>query len=240
MQLFRISRVDSSVSDNPHILFRVSNMGRQLTGKLAVWLATIGETTTYTELNEYLADPLNEAQVRKLMTMHVSADFLFDWYLEDNTVISTVMESTIGAKWLGARDYVCDKFMNYKIDSPDLLLYDSGDEKTATTGGWGYNSSLSPSASYPTFAGTYTNTSDHMEYVTTNQPILRASILTANNAIDVTNYGTCKIDISSYEGATDTNIIACGFIVKQAMYMEKLVVIILPVKTRLFHNLAHF
>lgn len=88
---------------------------------LSGWLETIGKTTTETSLLAYLNDVNNQADIRELMTRHVSADYLYDWYANIPSVLDDVMNSTYGAKWLGLRDYVCDKFMANETAKATML-----------------------------------------------------------------------------------------------------------------------
>lgn len=92
---------------------------------LSGWLKTIGKTTTETNLLVYLNDVNNQADIRELMTRHVSADYLYDWYVTIPSVLDDVMASTYGAKWLGLRDYVCDKFMANETAKATMLNSDN-------------------------------------------------------------------------------------------------------------------
>lgn len=71
-------------------------------------------SSSYESLEDVFKD---EVAVRQLMTKHASSDFLYNWYLKEKdknkpvTILDAIMNSEYGAKWLGLRDYVCDKFM---------------------------------------------------------------------------------------------------------------------------------
>lgn len=72
------------------------------------WLQQADITDTFGSLENVLT---SEVTVRKLMTIHASADYLYAWCLYDSSILNTIMSSKNGAKWLGLRDYICDKFM---------------------------------------------------------------------------------------------------------------------------------
>lgn len=86
------------------------------------WLIRGGVTETFASFEAVLAD---QPTVRKLMTVHASCDFLYEGYLVDSTVLDTVMASTYGAKWLGLRDYACDKFMANETAKATMLSSDN-------------------------------------------------------------------------------------------------------------------
>lgn len=82
------------------------------------WLNRGRVEKTFTSLDDVLAD---QPTVRQLMTVHASCDYLYECYLTDNTILDTIMNSTYGAKWLGLRDYVCDKFMSNETAKATML-----------------------------------------------------------------------------------------------------------------------
>lgn len=46
------------------------------------------------------------------MTIHASSDYLVDWLTTDSTSMSLFISNATAMKWIGLRDYVCDKLMN--------------------------------------------------------------------------------------------------------------------------------
>ena len=86
------------------------------------WLNRGRVEKIFTSLDDVLAD---QPTVRQLMTIHASCDYLYESYLTDNTILDTIMNSTYGAKWLGLRDYVCDKFMANETAKVTMLNSDN-------------------------------------------------------------------------------------------------------------------
>ena len=82
------------------------------------WLNLGRVEKTFTSLDDVLAD---QPIVRQLMTVHASCDYLYKSYLTDNTILDTIMNSTYGAKWIGLRDYICDKFMANETAKATML-----------------------------------------------------------------------------------------------------------------------
>lgn len=72
------------------------------------WLASANITKPFISLADVLAD---ETVVRELMTKHASADYLIDWYENDNAIVDTFVASANAMKWIGHRDYLCDKLL---------------------------------------------------------------------------------------------------------------------------------
>lgn len=72
------------------------------------WLASASIADTFGSLENVIAD---EATVRTLMTKHTSCDYLYNWYSNNSSILSTILSNTNTVKWFGLRDYVCDKFM---------------------------------------------------------------------------------------------------------------------------------
>lgn len=59
----------------------------------------------YTDLEDVFAD---EAAVRRLMTIHASADYLIEMVTDDVDTIDDFVANDTAMKWIGLRDYVCD------------------------------------------------------------------------------------------------------------------------------------
>ena len=67
------------------------------------WAASAGITTSYASLAALIAD---EKAVRQLMTAHASVDYFAN--CPDSTIISTVINNDLCAKWINLRDYALD------------------------------------------------------------------------------------------------------------------------------------
>ncbi|MDO4800602.1 MAG: hypothetical protein Q4A15_00405, partial [Prevotellaceae bacterium] len=72
------------------------------------WLASANITKPFSSLADVLAD---ETVVRELMTKHASADYLLDWSENDNAIVDTFVANANAMKWIGLRDYICDKLL---------------------------------------------------------------------------------------------------------------------------------
>lgn len=72
------------------------------------WLDAANITKSFSSLDDVLAD---ETVVRELMTKHASADYLIDWYENDNAIVDTFVANVNAMKWIGHRDYICDKLL---------------------------------------------------------------------------------------------------------------------------------
>ena len=74
------------------------------------WLKAADIADTFGSLENVLAD---EKTVRELMTKHASADKLIQWYNANPSKfpLSTFTSSRIAMKWIGLRDYICDKML---------------------------------------------------------------------------------------------------------------------------------
>ncbi len=59
----------------------------------------------YTDLEDVFAD---EVAVRRLMTIHASADYLIEKVTDDIDTIDDFTANDTAMKWIGLRDYVCD------------------------------------------------------------------------------------------------------------------------------------
>ena len=70
------------------------------------WVTLGGlDPTDYASLSEVFAD---EVAVRRLMTIHASADYLIEKVTDDIDVIDDFVANDTAMKWIGLRDYVCD------------------------------------------------------------------------------------------------------------------------------------
>ena len=74
------------------------------------WLKAADIADTFGSLENVLAD---EKTVRELMTKHASADKLIQWYNANPSKfpLNTFTSSRIAMKWIGLRDYICDKML---------------------------------------------------------------------------------------------------------------------------------
>lgn len=70
------------------------------------WVTLGGlDPTDYASLSEVFAD---EVAVRRLMTIHASADYLIEKVTDDVDAIDDFTANDTAMKWIGLRDYVCD------------------------------------------------------------------------------------------------------------------------------------
>lgn len=70
------------------------------------WVTLGGlDPTDYASLSEVFAD---EVAVRRLMTIHASADYLIEKVTDDIDTIDDFTANDTAMKWIGLRDYVCD------------------------------------------------------------------------------------------------------------------------------------
>lgn len=70
------------------------------------WVTRGGlDPTDYTDLEDVFAD---EVAVRRLMTIHASADYLIEKVTDDVDEIDDFTANDTAMKWIGLRDYVCD------------------------------------------------------------------------------------------------------------------------------------
>lgn len=70
------------------------------------WVTLGGlDPTDYASLSEVFAD---EVAVRRLMTIHASADYLIEKVTDDVDTIDDFTANDIAMMWIGLRDYVCD------------------------------------------------------------------------------------------------------------------------------------
>ena len=76
----------------------------------------------YTSLADVLAD---ERAVRQLMTKHASADILADEMIKNRAGFrAKITASKTAMKWIGLRDYICDKLLADAETQSDLLASD--------------------------------------------------------------------------------------------------------------------
>jgi hypothetical protein len=70
------------------------------------WVTLGGlDPTDYASLSEVFTD---EVAVRRLMTIHASADYLIEKVTDDIDTIDDFVANDTAMKWIGLRDYVCD------------------------------------------------------------------------------------------------------------------------------------
>ena len=105
----------------------------EMYGRYAVTLAgdfnwkkwvTVGGLSAdgYASFNDVLAD---ERAVRQLMTKHVSADILADAMIKNRAGFRAKITASKNAmKWIGLRDYICDKLLDNAGAQADLLASD--------------------------------------------------------------------------------------------------------------------
>lgn len=76
----------------------------------------------YTSLADVLAD---EKAIRQLMTKHASADILADEMIKNRAGFrAKITASKTAMKWIGLRDYICDKLLADEGAQEDLLASD--------------------------------------------------------------------------------------------------------------------
>lgn len=107
-----------SVDTEPLLEWGTYNVTLESGFNFREWLNRGRVEKTFTSLDDVLAD---QPTVRQLMTIHASCDYLYESYLTNNTILDTIMASTYGAKWLGLRDYICDKFMANETAKATML-----------------------------------------------------------------------------------------------------------------------
>lgn len=88
-------------------IYRV-NLNESMHG-LSAWLTAGGlSPASYSDVASVLAD---EVAVRRLMTIHASCDEFVEWYNADNSMFNQFASNRVAMKWIGLRDYICDKLM---------------------------------------------------------------------------------------------------------------------------------
>lgn len=88
----------ANLTDEKTASVRLSTWG------IATWLGEAGISSSATTFDE-----IDEADLRKAMTVHASADYLADWCNADSSMLDDLIASDKAMKWLGLRDYVYDK-----------------------------------------------------------------------------------------------------------------------------------
>lgn len=82
------------------------------------WVKTRESTKNVAQFSD-----LTEAQMRELMTVHASVDNLVEWLTNKPSDFEQFATSRIAMKWIGLRDYCCDKLM--AIDSIKTAMLES-------------------------------------------------------------------------------------------------------------------
>lgn len=77
-------------------------------GGFKKWLELGRITKTFSSLDDVLSD---QTTLRQLMTIHASADYMLEWLQNDEVFRSALLASKNAMKWIGLRDYICDKLM---------------------------------------------------------------------------------------------------------------------------------
>lgn len=68
------------------------------------WCETVG-------LSYGLLDDITEADMRTLMTKYASVAYFREWYASEPSMIDQFISNAYAMKWIGLRDYICDKLM---------------------------------------------------------------------------------------------------------------------------------
>ena len=139
------------------------------------WVALGGlDSTDYSDLDDVFAD---EAAVRRLMTVHASADYLIDCVTENVDDIDDFCANDTAMKWIGLRDYVCDgltaidgvwtKFL--ASDYWERILKDHVPVMTSNTAPYGtaFANGTSSGSSYPIYYAFDGNDSTAWRYAAT-------------------------------------------------------------------------
>lgn len=131
------------------------------------WAASAGITTSYASLAALIAD---EKAVRQLMTVHASVDYFAT--CPDSTIISTVINNDLCAKWINLSDYAFDKLSaksNIKsvMDTADKYGYGEWGKIDSTTWGALGNVPIMTANNAPygeAFGTSYTGYSPHQAF----------------------------------------------------------------------------
>lgn len=118
-----------------------------------LWTRTIG-------LNYNSLDDITEVDMRTLMSKHASSDYLYSWLSTDADAVGMFVSNALAMKWIGLRDYICDKLMS--VDSIktamlasenwEYILKDKVPTMTSNTAPYGEvigTASTQPASSYP-------------------------------------------------------------------------------------------
>ena len=202
-----------SVDTEPLLEWGTYNVTLESGFNFREWLNRGRVEKTFTSLDDVLAD---QPTVRQLMTIHASCDYLYESYLTDNTILDTIMNSTYGAKWLGLRDYVCDKFMANETakftmlnsDNWEYILKDRVPIMTAVNAPYGnafgsaiqtnfplYNAFDNNSATY--YAPSSTASGTYLGYEFTNPTCIQKFRIVQYSEIRCTLIQLCGSNISS-------------------------------------------
>lgn len=96
------------------------------------WLETAEiDDSTYPTLSDLLQEGVqNEYDVRKLFTLHASVDKLIEWYNDNPSdfPLDEFLSCRIAVKWIGLRDYACDKL--FEIEAVKTALINNNTEFT--------------------------------------------------------------------------------------------------------------
>lgn len=183
------------------------------------WCTLGGVSTSgYSDLSDVFDD---EVAVRRLMTVHASADYLIECVTKKLTTIDDFVANDTAMKWIGLRDYVCDgltaitgveaKFLasdyweRYLKDHVPVMTSDTAPYGTASD-----NSHASKQEAYHAFDGdesTYWNANSvtsnkYMQYKFVN-PVCVKKIYISDGSMNRIN--TYKIQASN-DGSTFTDI----------------------------------
>lgn len=82
----------------------VGGGGGGQTWSIRGWCETVG-------LSYGLLDDITEADMRTLMTKYASVAYFREWYASEPSMIDQFIANTYAMKWIGLRDYICDKLM---------------------------------------------------------------------------------------------------------------------------------
>lgn len=168
------------------------------------WLSRAGITDTFGSLEAVLNDELT---VRTLMTKHASADYLLEWYGQDASMMDSFIASQYAMKWIGLRDYVCDKLManeTWQIamlesDNWEYILKDHVPVMTSATAPYGEVSTNSEFSNYPIWqafdgndstAGAFNNAvGNYVQYKFTNpikiKKFMIQSVMGGNDTFEI-------------------------------------------------------
>lgn len=82
----------------------VGGGGGGQTWSIRGWCETVG-------LSYGLLDDITEADMRTLMTKYASVAYFREWYASEPSMIDQFIANIYAMKWIGLRDYICDKLM---------------------------------------------------------------------------------------------------------------------------------
>lgn len=116
----------------------VGGGGGGQTWSIRGWCETVG-------LSYGLLDDITEADMRTLMTKYASVAYFREWYATEPSMIDQFIANTYAMKWIGLRDYICDKLMavaDFKTKALasanwEYILKDHVPEMTSNTAPYG-------------------------------------------------------------------------------------------------------